>query len=292
MKLSLARASAVRLALLARGVDARPPAGAGIRHDRAGVRAAERELPRARTHGRVREARRCARPPRRESDKPRGRGRGRRGQGAARRGSTGRRHPARARRVQEGERGHRARGARQPRHRGRLHEGDARRARDPRLRRRRPSASPTRWPSARAEAVRAYMVACGVSDKHMAVRAERSGRAVARRASEDCRTRNGRAELRFVDGQPAARNAGEPAPPRRRSPTARALPARRASLLDRRQRVDLAGAVEVVVEGRPHAGGRLARPAADRRGWVDRAADWRPGSSSPAAVRASSCRSG
>ena len=64
---------------------------------------------------------------------------------------------------------------------------------------------------ARAEAVRAYMVACGVSDKHIAVRAEPAGpRCPAR--DEACRTRNRRAELRFVDGQPSARNAGDAAP--------------------------------------------------------------------------------
>ena len=69
---------------------------------------------------------------------------------------------------------------------------------------------------ARAEAVRAYMVACGVSDKHLAVRAEPIGpRCPAR--DEACRTRNRRAELRFVDAQPAARapaDAPPPAPPK------------------------------------------------------------------------------
>lgn len=64
---------------------------------------------------------------------------------------------------------------------------------------------------ARAEAVRAYMVACGVSEKHIAVRAEPAGpRCPAK--DEACRTRNRRAELRFADGQPAARNAGDAAP--------------------------------------------------------------------------------
>jgi outer membrane protein OmpA-like peptidoglycan-associated protein len=64
---------------------------------------------------------------------------------------------------------------------------------------------------ARAEAVRAYMIACGVSDKHISVRAEPAGpRCPAK--DEACRTRNRRAELRFVDGQPAARNAGDTAP--------------------------------------------------------------------------------
>jgi outer membrane protein OmpA-like peptidoglycan-associated protein len=66
---------------------------------------------------------------------------------------------------------------------------------------------------ARAEAVRAYMVACGVSDKHIAVRAEPAGpRCPAR--DEACRTRNRRAEIRFVDGQPAARNADAAPPPK------------------------------------------------------------------------------
>ena len=65
---------------------------------------------------------------------------------------------------------------------------------------------------ARAEAVRAYMVACGVSEKHIAVRAEPAGpRCPAR--DEACRTRNRRAELRFADGQPAARNTGDAAAP-------------------------------------------------------------------------------
>ena len=61
---------------------------------------------------------------------------------------------------------------------------------------------------ARAEAVRAYMIACGVSDRHLVVRAEAAGPRCPVR-DEACRTRNRRAELRFVDGQPAARSAGD-----------------------------------------------------------------------------------
>jgi outer membrane protein OmpA-like peptidoglycan-associated protein len=51
--------------------------------------------------------------------------------------------------------------------------------------------------TARAEAVRAYLRACGVSDQHLNVRAE-SG-AKCRSRDEACHGRNRRAELRFVE---------------------------------------------------------------------------------------------
>ena len=63
---------------------------------------------------------------------------------------------------------------------------------------------------ARAEAVRRYMLACGVSAQYLTTRAERTGRAACRSHSANCSARNGRAELRFVE---PARAAGEPAPP-------------------------------------------------------------------------------
>jgi outer membrane protein OmpA-like peptidoglycan-associated protein len=65
---------------------------------------------------------------------------------------------------------------------------------------------------ARAEAVRRYMLACGVSAQYLTTRAERTGRAACRSHSANCSARNGRAELRFVEPAPA-RAAGEPAPP-------------------------------------------------------------------------------
>ena len=65
---------------------------------------------------------------------------------------------------------------------------------------------------ARADAVRRYMLACGVSAQYLTTRAERTGRAACRSHSANCSARNGRAELRFVEPAPA-RAAGEPAPP-------------------------------------------------------------------------------
>ena len=66
---------------------------------------------------------------------------------------------------------------------------------------------------ARADAVRRYMLACGVSGQYLTTRAERTGRAACRSHSANCPARNGRAELRFVEPAPPARAAGEPAPP-------------------------------------------------------------------------------
>jgi outer membrane protein OmpA-like peptidoglycan-associated protein len=65
---------------------------------------------------------------------------------------------------------------------------------------------------ARADAVRGYMMACGVSGAHLVTRAERTGRADCRSHSAKCPARSGRAELRFVE--PAARPAGDAAPAR------------------------------------------------------------------------------
>jgi outer membrane protein OmpA-like peptidoglycan-associated protein len=68
---------------------------------------------------------------------------------------------------------------------------------------------------ARADAVRGYMMACGVSGAHLVTRAERTGRADCRSHSAKCPARSGRAELRFVesDARPAA-PAGDTAPAR------------------------------------------------------------------------------
>jgi len=56
---------------------------------------------------------------------------------------------------------------------------------------------------ARADAVRGYMMACGVSGGHLTTRAARTGRAACRSHSANCPARSGRAELRFVDAAPA-----------------------------------------------------------------------------------------
>ena len=67
---------------------------------------------------------------------------------------------------------------------------------------------------ARADAVRGYMMACGVSSTHLTTRAERTGRATCRSRSANCPARSGRAELRFVDAHAAApAAAGEGARP-------------------------------------------------------------------------------
>jgi outer membrane protein OmpA-like peptidoglycan-associated protein len=63
---------------------------------------------------------------------------------------------------------------------------------------------------ARADSVRAYMMACGVSGGHLTTRAERTGRAACRSHSAACSARAGRAELRFVDGAPPAAPAPTP----------------------------------------------------------------------------------
>jgi outer membrane protein OmpA-like peptidoglycan-associated protein len=65
---------------------------------------------------------------------------------------------------------------------------------------------------ARADAVRGYMMACGVSGTHVTTRAERTGRAACRSHSANCPARNGRAELRFVEAHAAAPPAGAEAP--------------------------------------------------------------------------------
>ena len=55
--------------------------------------------------------------------------------------------------------------------------------------------------TARAEAVRAYLRACGVSDQHLVVRAETGARC--RTRDEACHGRNRRTELRFVESPPS-----------------------------------------------------------------------------------------
>jgi len=52
---------------------------------------------------------------------------------------------------------------------------------------------------ARADAVRAYMIACGVSGEHIATRTELTARAACPSRSATCPARKGRAELRFVE---------------------------------------------------------------------------------------------
>ena len=53
--------------------------------------------------------------------------------------------------------------------------------------------------AARADAVRKYMMACGVSGGHLTTRAEQTTRATCRSHSANCPARGGRAELRFVE---------------------------------------------------------------------------------------------
>jgi outer membrane protein OmpA-like peptidoglycan-associated protein len=55
---------------------------------------------------------------------------------------------------------------------------------------------------ARAEAVRAYLVACGVSAGGLIVRARGTEAPVCRERTRECRARNRRAELRFSDARP------------------------------------------------------------------------------------------
>jgi len=57
---------------------------------------------------------------------------------------------------------------------------------------------------ARADSVGGYMMACGVSAAHITTRAERTGRAACRSHSANCPARAGRAELKFVDATAAA----------------------------------------------------------------------------------------
>jgi outer membrane protein OmpA-like peptidoglycan-associated protein len=54
----------------------------------------------------------------------------------------------------------------------------------------------------RAEAVRAYLVACGVSAGGLTVRARGTDNPVCRERTRECRARNRRAELRFSDARP------------------------------------------------------------------------------------------
>jgi outer membrane protein OmpA-like peptidoglycan-associated protein len=61
---------------------------------------------------------------------------------------------------------------------------------------------------ARAEAVRAYMRACGVSDQNLTARAESAARC--RSGNDACRARNRRAELRFVEAPAEAATAAPP----------------------------------------------------------------------------------
>ncbi|HXU01286.1 MAG TPA: OmpA family protein, partial [Polyangia bacterium] len=55
--------------------------------------------------------------------------------------------------------------------------------------------------AARAGAVKKYMMACGVQGASLIVRAERTGRAACRSHSAKCSARDGRAELRFLEPQ-------------------------------------------------------------------------------------------
>ena len=83
---------------------------------------------------------------------------------------------------------------------------------------------------ARAEAVRAYMVACGVSDKHLAVRAEPTGRPLrgARRGLPDAQPAR-RAPFRRADSRRRAAPATRPPRRRNSSRTARRRRARLAA---------------------------------------------------------------
>ena len=65
---------------------------------------------------------------------------------------------------------------------------------------------------ARADAVRRYMMACGVSGRYLTTRTERTSRAACRTHSANCSARDGRAELRFVEPPPPA-NAAPSSPP-------------------------------------------------------------------------------
>jgi outer membrane protein OmpA-like peptidoglycan-associated protein len=65
---------------------------------------------------------------------------------------------------------------------------------------------------ARADAVRAYMLACGVSGQHLTVRAETPSGPRCRSRDDACHTRNRRADLRFVEPQAPGRAVGDAAP--------------------------------------------------------------------------------
>jgi outer membrane protein OmpA-like peptidoglycan-associated protein len=61
---------------------------------------------------------------------------------------------------------------------------------------------PTELARARAEAVRAYLIACGVSAGGLVVRAPGTEKPACRERTSACRARNRRAELRVIDAHP------------------------------------------------------------------------------------------
>jgi len=65
---------------------------------------------------------------------------------------------------------------------------------------------------ARAGSVKRYMIACGVAGAHLIVRAERTSRATCRSHSANCPARNGRAELQFIEPKAPPMPAETPAP--------------------------------------------------------------------------------
>jgi outer membrane protein OmpA-like peptidoglycan-associated protein len=75
---------------------------------------------------------------------------------------------------------------------------------------------PATLAQARADAVRHYMMACGVSGRYLTTRSERTSRAACRTHSANCPARDGRAELRFVEPAPPAASpatGATPSPP-------------------------------------------------------------------------------
>jgi outer membrane protein OmpA-like peptidoglycan-associated protein len=73
--------------------------------------------------------------------------------------------------------------------------------------------TPAALAQARADAVRRYMMACGVSGRYLTTRTERTNRAACRTHSASCSARDGRAELRFVEPPPPAPSPATDAPP-------------------------------------------------------------------------------
>ena len=71
---------------------------------------------------------------------------------------------------------------------------------------------PAALAEARAGSVKKYMMACGVSGAHLIVRAERTGRVTCRSHSANCAARDGRAELRFIEQQAPPPPTGTAAP--------------------------------------------------------------------------------
>jgi outer membrane protein OmpA-like peptidoglycan-associated protein len=65
---------------------------------------------------------------------------------------------------------------------------------------------------ARAGSVKKYMMACGVSGQHLTTRAERTSRATCRSHSAACPARASRAELRFLEPEAPTPPAGAGAP--------------------------------------------------------------------------------